>query len=337
VRVQITQDRTANFHTPMTPADSVAVRSGTRFNCFLDAQPTSLVPRHWLAKRRKKALDQQLILNRRCYFSRDNAIRMPFLDASSPSEGTVWVLDAPTDSVSPFWLGFRLFDLLSCVQPGEPEPAGLSPDVRSVLLAAQVLVEPDYAERRQREYARMVGRSAAQFRKQGYVPLQGLIHPFHLGALRTYYRELVRSGSLRLGDAQSSRRYCAHNERVACFFQHQLSAVVRDIVSVPIKPSYVYVASYRPGARLPKHADRPQCEYSISICIDFTPEPAARTPWPLCLETKHGTVKIFQGIGDGLLYRGPELPHYRTPLAKGCTSTSIFFHYVHRDFAGPLV
>jgi hypothetical protein len=205
-----------------------------------------------------------------------------------------------------------------------------------VLMAAHVLVEPDYTERRQREHAAMVRRGAAKFRKQGYAPVEGLLHPFHLGALRAYYRQLIRNGGLRLGDPQSSRRYFAHNERIACFFHHQLASVVGEIVGAPIKPSYVYLASYQPGARLLKHTDRPQCEYSISMCIDFTPEPERLTPWPLCLETKEGTVKIFQGLGDALLYRGPEVPHYRTTLAKGCTSTSIFFHYVHRDFDGPL-
>jgi hypothetical protein len=337
VKAQISQDPATTLLGSMALADSAAARIRTGFSCFLDAQPTSLVPRHWLVKSRKRALDQRLIVNPHCYFSRDNSIRMPFLDSSSPGEEIVWVLDTATESVVPFWLGPTFRHLLSHAQPGEPEPPELNPQIRSALAAAQVLVEPDYDDKYQREHARMVKRSAAQFRKRGYVPLQGLIHPFHLGALRTYYRQLVRDGGLTLGDAQTSRRYFAHNERIACFFHHQLSAVVGGIVGAPIKPSYVYVASYQPGARLLKHTDRPQCEYSISMCIDFTPEPEDQTPWPLCLETKGGTVKIFQGIGDALLYRGPELPHYRTPLAKGCTSTSIFFHYVHREFDGPLV
>jgi hypothetical protein len=296
-----------------------------------------LVPRHWLQKRRARTLDRQLIVNPHCYFSRDNSIRMPFLDNSSPGEEIAWVLDTATGSVLPFWLGPTFRDLLSHAQPGEPEPPGLSPKVRSVLAAAQVLVEPDFDQQGRREHGRIVKRCAAQFRKSGYAPLQGLIHPFHLAALRAYYRQLVRDGDLNLGDGQTPGRYYAHNERIACFFHHQLAAVVADIVSAPIKPSYVYVAAYQPGARLLKHTDRPQCEYSFSMCIDFTPEPQGRSPWPLCLETEAGTVKIFQRIGDALLYRGTELPHYRTQLPKDCTSTSIFFHYVHRDFDGPLV
>ena len=77
-------------------------------------------------------------------------------------------------------------------------------------------------------------------------------------------------------------------------------------------------------------------EFSISLCLDYWPEPRNETPWPLKLETDSGQVAIFQGIGDGLLYRGCELPHWRDRLPEGHMSTSIFFHYVPADFAGPL-
>lgn len=262
---------------------------------------------------------------------------MPFLETASLGNETVWVLDSATGAVMPFGLGPRFRDLLTSARQGQPEPAGLNFEERFVLATAGVLVEPDHAERRQREYDRMVKRSARRFRNLRYVSLRGLIHPFQLGALRGYYRQQIRDGKLRLGDNQTPRRYLAHNERIASFFHHQLTAIVSDIAGEPVKPSYVYVASYQPGARLPKHTDRPQCEFSISLCLDFTPEPAGRTSLPLCLETGQGTVKIFQHLGDGLLYRGCELPHFRTVLPRNCTSTSIFFHYVRRDFSGPLV
>jgi hypothetical protein len=96
------------------------------------------------------------------------------------------------------------------------------------------------------------------------------------------------------------------------------------------------MAAYQSGARLEKHIDREQCEFSITLCIDYSPEPTAATPWPLRLETPRGTVTVSQALGDGLLYRGRELPHYRATLADGNTSTSVFFHYVAESFSGSL-
>jgi hypothetical protein len=87
---------------------------------------------------------------------------------------------------------------------------------------------------------------------------------------------------------------------------------------------------------LMKHTDRPQCEFSANLCLDFSPEPEKTTAWPLYLDTPAGPVAIYQALGDVLIYRGTNLPHYRLPLAAGQTSTSIFFHYVRADFSGSL-
>jgi hypothetical protein len=182
----------------------------------------------------------------------------------------------------------------------------------------------------------LVERWRSPFRERGYAPASDLIHPFHIAALRRYYRQMIRSGAMELGDGQSSRRYVAHNDNVARFFHRQLAPTVAAIAGEPIKPSYVYVASYQPGAVLAKHTDREQCEFSITLCIDYSPEPVRETPWPLQLHTPSATVTVFQAIGDALLYRGCELPHSRGPLPAGHTSTSIFFHYVRESFDGPL-
>ena len=106
-----------------------------------------------------------------------------------------------------------------------------------------------------------------------------------------------------------------HNESVARFFHHQLTNTVSAIAGEAIKPSYVYLASYLSGAELKKHTDREQCEFSITLCLDFSPEPQLATSWPIRLDTPEGTVTVYQALGDGLVYRGMKVPHYRNVLA----------------------
>jgi hypothetical protein len=208
--------------------------------------------------------------------------------------------------------------------------------VRALLARAGILRPADYTERRREEWAEIVRKSAHEFQQKGYVPLGGLIHPFNLAALRRYYRQAIRRGCIRLGDEQSARRYVAHNESVGRFFHYQIANAVAAIAGEPIKPSYVYMASYLSGAELRKHTDREQCEFSVTLALDFSPEPHLATPWPIRLDTGKGTVTVYQALGDGLVYRGTKVPHYRHALADGQTSTSIFFHYVSADFSGPL-
>jgi len=224
--------------------------------------------------------------------------------------------------------------VVASLSPGVP--VNLREEDRLLLAWAGILISSDRAELQEREWEEVLARRGPLFREAGYAPVGNLIHPLNLAALRRYYRYQIRTGAIELGDGQSARRYVAYNDKVARFFHCQIAKAVSDIAGDAVKPSYVYMASYLSGAELKKHTDRPQCEFSVTMCIDFSPEPEVETPWPIKLDTTRGTVTAYQAPGDGLVYRGTRLPHYRSVLGRGQTSTSIFFHYVPEDFAGSL-
>jgi hypothetical protein len=313
-----------------------------RFHCLLDEQPDHLVPEHYLRNQAFHCLaDGPLFLNPCCLFARDGELprqldRDPCLHDLAFDPDTVWLQDPGSEALLPFSLSSGLFDCLAKLPSGQPAAPALAPELRYSLAMAGVLVPQEYASERRRQWAETVVHWKAQFQSRGYAPVGCLIHPFHVAALRRYFRGLIRAGKMQLGDTQSARRFVAHNESVSRFFQHQLTKTVAGVVGEPVKPSYVYVASYQEGAVLKKHTDREQCEFSITLCIDYSPEPFLETPWPLRLHTPSATTTVFQAIGDGLLYRGRELPHARGPLPAGHTSTSIFFHFVRENFDGPL-
>ena len=248
-------------------------------------------------------------------------------------QGTVVWVRSPGGNLLPFWLGPQLEDAVGRLRSHEPVSSSIPENTQRVLAAANILVSEEQTKSDQQE---RISRACSMFGAKGYAPVGGLIHPFHLAALRRYYRYLIRTGAIRLGDGQSPRRYVAYNEPVARFFHHDIASTLSAVAGESLKPSYVYLASYLSGAELKKHTDREQCEFSITLCLDFSPEPELGTPWPIHLDTAAGTVTVYQALGDGLAYRGTRLPHYREPLGKGQTSTSIFFHYVRSDFAGSL-
>jgi hypothetical protein len=303
-----------------------------RFYCLLDELPAHLIPQRF---RRLLQADgkRPLYLNPEC--SLYPAGRAPDETADGllsrfALQGTMaWVRESEGGSLLPFWLGPRYEAFLAGLGPGEEVPWSVPTSARNVLAAAGIFIGEDRDER-------VAGGAAAHFQEKGYAPLGNLIHPFHVAALRRYYRYLLRTGEITLGDKQSNRRYVAHNEPVARFFHHQIGKKLSVVAGLKLKPSYVYMASYLSGAELKKHTDREQCEYSVTLCLDFSPEPELTTPWPIRLDTPTGTVTVYQALGDGLAYRGTRLPHYRSKLGKGQTSTSIFFHYVSEDFAGSL-
>jgi len=307
-----------------------------RYYCLLEELPLHLVPGPaWRVLGREA--DRDLYRNPECRVR--PAEDLPEEFRSSPEllsrfarQATIaWVRDLASGSLLPFWLGPELADFVRDLAPGEPVSASLPSHLRAVLARAGILL-PEGANSTGHE--ERIERAKLRFREKGYAPISSLIHPFHVAALRRYYRYLIRTGAIGLGDQQSSRRYVAHNEPAARFFHHLIAPTLSAVAGDPLKPSYVYLASYLSGAELTRHTDREQCEFSITFCLDFSPEPALATPWPIRLDTPAGTVTVHQALGDGLAYRGTRLPHYRCPLGEGQTSTSIFFHYVSADFRG---
>jgi hypothetical protein len=313
-----------------------------RFYCLLDELPVHLIPQRALKTLQlQQDRDQILYLNPDCILCAHGqlpdelASRKDVLSGFAVQGTMAWVRNPATGSLLPFWLGPELEGVLQALRPNEPVPPSVPDSARRLLAAADILV-PEDCTSRDRRREEMIGKASPLFCEKGYAPLGDLIHPFHLAALRRYYRYLIRSGAIRLGDGQSARRYVAYNEPVARFFHQEIATTLSAVAGEELRPSYVYMASYLSGADLKKHTDREQCEFSVTFCLDFSPEPALATPWPIQLDTPTSTVTVYQALGDGLAYRGTRLPHYRSPLSEGQTSTSIFFHYVGIDFAGSL-
>ena len=316
-----------------------------QFYCLLDEPPLHLIPQRQLvdsSRLRKLRAQAPLVVNPECSILPAGQVpeelesQRHLLENFNLSRTTAWVRDPASGALYPFLLGPKLEGAIAGLRPGESAPDSLADQAALLFFNAGILTTSDALQCGNARRAETLCSANARFREKNYFPVAALIHPFQIAALRRYYRNKIRRGAIRLGDEQSSRRYVAHNESVARFFHRQIAKVVSAIAGEPVKPSYVYLASYLSGAELKKHMDREQCEFSVTLCLDFSPEPELATPWPIKLDTPQGTVTVYQALGDGLVYRGTKVPHYRDALGDGRTSTSIFFHYVAADFSGPL-
>lgn len=302
-----------------------------RYYCVLDDQPEFLVPPHLCPNGTRP--DDTLVFNPHAWFAwRDPlpaalAARAVSTDNFFDTPWMIWVDDVVTGAIWPFWLGRDYAHLLQHVAPGQGYDGGLPEQVVTVLQAAQVLVPPDFAARRRRAWLSAVDTLVPQF-ERGFVAVDGLVHPFHVGALRRYYRYHTRMGTFVLGDEQSPGRYVAYDESVTRFMHQQLTTAISDIARTVVRPSYSYLSLYTGGAALDPHIDREACEYTVSLAIDASPEPDAQVPWPLNLGLAEGSLAVWQRLGEGLLFRGRYLPHWRERLADGYTSSSVLLHYV---------
>jgi hypothetical protein len=316
---------------------------GQALSCFLDEQPSELIPRHARHVIDERGLERSLVVNSSFRYAprgepppelRDRA---PLVDGFLKGFPLAWIENAGAGIWTPFWARNEWVPALESLRADQPVPPTLPRHMQQTLAAVNVLVPPEREQEQRRTWERIVQEAETQFRTLGYAVVRDLISPVFLGAMRHYYRALVAGGRLPRGDDQVAERYRLHSEPVAMFFHGQLSRLVGQIAGEPVKPSYLYFASYPSGSALPKHVDRIQCEFSISLLIDYSPDPSGPCGWPLFLEHADlpgGVVSADLGIGDAVFYRGRRLAHYRDRLPEGHQSSSIFLHYLRQDYIG---
>jgi hypothetical protein len=120
------------------------------------------------------------------------------------------------------------------------------------------------------------------------------------------------------GDAQSPISYSFYSELICDSLAVSLLPLIEQETGLELYPTYTYGRIYWKGSTLPKHKDRPSCQYSATLCIDNDPK-----PWPIYMEGK----KILLEPGDITIYRGCDAEHWRDPYT-GKQQIQLFLHYV---------
>ncbi|CAJ0684861.1 MULTISPECIES: hypothetical protein [Ralstonia] len=288
---------------------------------MLDYQPDVLAPRAAVQRIRARAMsDQPLRINPRLRFGQSEQGWLLHVEDPDRRIGR-------TFAVSP-----NVWSSLRRMRPGDVAPS-MDPFMHNVLVDAGVLVSAaqiDTAQVPALEAAR------ASFARESYGVVTDALHPYEVAVVRRYLRHGVRTGAIRFGDPQVPRRYRAHNDPMLRTLQARLTPLISHVVGVPVKPSYAYLAAYTQGAVLHRHVDRPQCEYSLTIAVDYTPEPTLEASWPIRLGLPDAEVLVYQSLGDALVYAGPRVVHFREALPEGHISTSLLLHYVNLNFRGSL-
>ena len=188
-----------------------------------------------------------------------------------------------------------------------------------------------------------------QFQEKKYAFLDDFVDP---DDAKNLARE-IQMYSLVLGsDADSmvtkspSLRDLACTDRLLEF----LTPYIEEYTGLNLLPTYAYSRVYVPGETLKAHTDRPACEISVTLTLDVEGE-----PWDIFVgnhANEADAEKILDGYkdskwpvknivgfrmnpGQGVLYRGEEIVHWRDEYEapEGSRQTQVFLHYV--DANGP--
>jgi hypothetical protein len=251
----------------------------------------------------------------------------------------IWLEDRCRQVTLPYWLSDIESSCARKLISGELSANRIDVELRRTFWGIDLIQPNRCLSDNRRRWQRRLGDARKTLEEKGYAIIRNLLPEVFLKSIRQYYRSLVDEGFLVLGDQQEALRYNLHNEPFAFWLHRQTEPLIARAVPEEIKCSYSYVAVYESGASLDRHTDRIQCEYTLTLAIDATPDSTRSKAWPLYVEFpgEKNPVGISLGAGDGLILKGRELPHFRHRLDEGRTSSSLLFHYVRTDYDGPLL
>ena len=107
----------------------------------------------------------------------------------------------------------------------------------------------------------------------------------------------------------------------------KLLPVMEQHTGLALCPTYSFVRYYRDGNILKRHTDRPSCEISTTLCLDYE----ADELWPIGAKYgQHPEAFVTTDRGEMMIYRGCDVEHWREPF-KGKWWLQVFLHYIDKD------
>lgn len=130
---------------------------------------------------------------------------------------------------------------------------------------------------------------------------------------------------------QLFNRWCWHNLPLLRKLHNspELIKMASDLAGMQLQPSYAFLSMYGPEGICPKHVDRPQCQFTIDLCI------SQDAPWPIYVEEKPYILEE----GQALFYSGTGQEHFRKAMKEDSKATYCnlaFFHFVPVEWQGTL-
>lgn len=108
----------------------------------------------------------------------------------------------------------------------------------------------------------------------------------------------------------------------------KLHPLMEEYTGMQLFPTYSFYRVYRHGDELGIHKDRPSCEISATMCVNYSYNDNEYS-WPILMNGFRAELKP----GDMLIYRGCELEHWREKFNNDVNDWHVqsFFHYVNAN------
>lgn len=172
----------------------------------------------------------------------------------------------------------------------------------------------------------MIDEYKETFRYDGYVVVRNFLPKEFCDFCVSYFK--LRGESLDwYSDTQASNSKSFYGDPLTETILMTSCEFMKSITDVSLLPTYSFTRIYSQKDELKIHRDRPECEYSATLCLG---RPSEESNTPIYFSKNdiksHGT-PILMEPGDLCVYRGTELYHWRDPI-QSAWYLQTFLHYV---------
>jgi hypothetical protein len=103
-----------------------------------------------------------------------------------------------------------------------------------------------------------------------------------------------------------------------------------EITEIDLVPQYSYARVYGKGDELKIHRDRPECEFSATICLGRPSQETNSAIYMSKQDNINTGTELFLEEGDLCFYRGTEIYHWRKPFDQSWFLQA-FIHYTDKN------
>lgn len=175
------------------------------------------------------------------------------------------------------------------------------------------------------EFAEAVGFTEDEaFQENGYTIVPGLVSRDMMNVAWRYYLMYLRMPGGYYGMHDKVKALDRYADALGESLLIAIKPKIEAVVGLSLVPTYSLARIYTPESRLFKHVDRKACEISATVTVGYR---NVESLWPIFVESDGKDVPVTLDIGDAMVYRGMDVPHWREPLPQGAWC-QLFFHFV---------
>jgi hypothetical protein len=168
-----------------------------------------------------------------------------------------------------------------------------------------------------------------EFKEKGYVHLKDFLHKDSCKELSKELKRLVDAKKT-VTDEQCPKSQAIHGTVTFDKLLEDLTPHFELASGLKLFPTYSYARLYNSqDEELKVHRDRPACEISATLTLDFEGD-----VWPIFMgnnEDKTNATEVKMEIGDAVMYRGCDIYHWREAYKEGKWQAQVFLHYVDQN------